>query len=181
MANLSDFKVGDVLLTFGLDMGCHKCVCKTEVVKIDERGIVTYDGDCRMLATWDDMRYFNDYFLYSEEQEMAMQEQCDNEYNEWRNACKRQAERAEKYCMERNEKTKRIIKEKGHFDGTHTIFELSKKSDFFRWKKYVIHSINEELNVFGVAEDGDTMLLPMDDLCVPTQWQIESEVDNAAA
>lgn len=176
MANLSDFKVGDVLLTFGLDMGCHKCVCKTEVVKIDERGIVTYDGDCRMLATWDDMRYFNDYFLYSEEQEMAMQEQCDDAYNAWVEACKRQAEEAHRHHIERNERMKRIIKEKGYFDGTFYIIELSGKTNFFRWKKYDVLHINENLDLFGMSEDEDTMYVNIDDLPVPSFWEIEKEV-----
>lgn len=181
MANLSDFKVNDVLLTYGADMGCHKCVCKTKITKIDERGIVTYDDDCYMLITWDNMKYANDYFLYSVEQEKAMQEQCDKEYNEWQEACRKQSERAEQYYKEWTEKLKKLVNEKGHFDGTHTIVELSNKYNFYRWKQYDIKHINENLDVFGVANDGDTMTINIDDLCAPTMKNIFNEVENKAA
>ena len=105
-----------------------------------------------------------------------MQEQCNKEYNEWVEECERQAERTEKYHRERNEKLKALIKEKGYSDGTHIIFELSGKNYFNRWKKYDILHINEDLQVFGVADDGDTMFLSLDDLCVPTQIDIQKEV-----
>jgi len=173
MANLSDFKVGDILLTYGLDMACHKCVCKTKVVRIEERGIVTYDDDCYMLATWESMEHYNDYFLYSEEQEKVMQEECDNEYNEWVAACRRQAERAHKHHIERNERLKSLISAKGG------VVNLSGKDDFYRWKPYTIVSINEKLDVLGVAEDNGTMSLNIDDLCVPTQQRIEKEIEAA--
>ena len=177
MANLSDFNVGDVLLTYGSDMGCHKCVCKVKVLSVDEDGIIIEsDGGCRILYEWKNMQYFNDYFSYSEEQKKVMQEQCDKEYNEWVEKCERQAERAEKYHRERNEKLKALIKEKGYSDGTHIIFELSGKNYFNKWKKYDILHINEDLQVFGVADDGDTMFLSLDDLCVPTQIDIQKEV-----
>ena len=181
MANLREFKVGDILLTYGLDMGCHKCVCKTEITSIDERGIVTKDDGCLILNTWENMKYANDYFLYSKEQEKAMQEQCDKEYNDWVKACNEQMERATKHHRERNERLKSLIKEKGYFDGTHTIFELSGKSNFFRWKKHDILHINEDLQIFGMAEDKDTMFLNLDDLCVPTQWEIIDEIENEVA
>ena len=176
MANLSDFKAGDVLLTYGSDMACHKCVCETKVLSVGEEGIITESDGCRMLAKWKDMQYFDDYFPYSEEQKKAMQEQCDKEYNEWVEACERQTERAEKYHRERNERLKALIKEKGYSDGTHIIFELSGKNNFFKKKKYDILHINEELQVFGVADDEDTMFLSLDDLCVPTQIDIQKEV-----
>ena len=177
MANLSDFKANDVLLTYGSDMGCHKCVCKVKVLSVGEDGIITKTSDdCCILHKWKDMQYYNDYFLYSEEQKKAMQEQCDKEYNEWAEACERQAERAEKYHCERNEKLKTLIKEKGYSDGTHIIFELSGKNHFNHYKKYDILHINEDLQVFGVAEDGDTMFLSLDDLNVPTQIDIQKEV-----
>lgn len=179
MANLSIFNVGDNLLTWGLDMSCRKCVVRTKVVGKDERGIVTYSDGCRILNTWDSMERYNDYFPYSEEKEREMQEECDNEYNAWREACRKQMERAHKHHMERNEKLKSLIKEKGSFDGSHTIIFLSGKSNFFRWKKYDILYINEELNILGMAEDEDTMFLNLDDLCVPTQWEIEEEVKAA--
>ena len=177
MANLSDFKVGDVLLTYGADMGCHKCVVKTKVLSVDERGIVTEGDGCRIIYTWDDMKYLNDYFPYSEEQEKAMQEKCDSEYNAWREACRRQAERAKKFAMERDNKTKGIIKAKGVSDGTHTILALSGKGTFFRWKSYNIVGINEELDMLGIAEDGDKMYLNIHDVPVPTQLGVEREVD----
>jgi hypothetical protein len=180
MANLSDFKVNDVLLTYGLDMGCHKCVCTTKITEINERGIVTYDDDCYMLTTWENMKYAKDYFLYSVEQEKAMQEQCDKEYNEWREACRKQLERAEQYHKEWTEKLKRLVSEKGNFDGTHTIVELSHKSSFYRWKNYFIHNINEELQLFGVADDGDTMYISINEMCVPTMNEIEHELKNKA-
>ena len=176
MANLSDFNVGDVLLTYGSNMGCHKCVCKVKVLSVGEEGIITESDDCRILHKWKDMQYFNDYFPYSEEQKKVMQEQCDKEYNEWVEKCERQTERAEKYHRERNEKLKALIKEKGYSDGTHIIFELSGKNYFNKWKKYDILHINEGLQVFGVADDGDTMFLSLDDLCVPTQIDIQKEV-----
>ena len=176
MANLSDFKSGDLLLTFGLDMNCHKCVVKTKFVSSDEEGIVTFSDDCYILTRWEDMEHADDYFLYTKEQEKKMQDYCDKKYNEWLEACRKQLERAHKYHIERNERLKNRIKEKGYFDGTHTIFELSGKNNFYRWKKYDILHINEELNVFGVADDGDTMFLTLDDLCVPTQEDIEREV-----
>jgi hypothetical protein len=177
MANLSDFKAGDVLLTYGSDMGCHKCVCKEKVLSVGEEGIITKTSDgCRILYKWKNMQHYNGYFLYSEEQEKAMQKQCDNEYNEWLEACRKQLERAHKYHIERNERLKNRIKEKGYFDGTHTIYELSGKNNFYRWKKYDILHIDDELNIFGVADDGDTMFLTLDDLCVPTQQEIEREV-----
>lgn len=181
MASLSNFKVGDVLLTYGMDMGCHKCVVTTKVVAIDERGIITKsdEDDCLILHAWRDMEYYNDYFLYSEEQEKAMQQECDNEYNAWVEACRKQAERAHKSHMERNERMKNTIKEKGYFDGTHTIFELSGKTNFFRWKKYDILHINENLDLFGMAEDGDTMYVNIDDLAVPSYIEIESELKAA--
>ena len=181
MANLSTFNVGDVLLTYGADMGCHKCVVKTQVLSKDEHGIVTYSDGCRILSTWENMEYYNDYFLYSEEQEKAMQEQCDNEYNEWRKACDRELEEAHRYHIERNEKTKRLIKEYGVQCGGCMVFELSGQSTFYRWKKYKIMLIDEHLNVFGVAEDEDTMLLSIDDLAVPIRWEIEKEVDKMIA
>ena len=183
MANLSDFRVGDVVLTYGLDMACHKCVCKTKVVKIDERGIVTKsdEDDFSILATWNNMQHFNDYFLYSEEQEKAMQEQCDNEYNEWREACRKQEERAHQYYIEWTESLKKLIREKGYFDGTHTIFELSEGHSFFRWKKYDILHINEHLDCFGMADDEDTMFLNIDELPAPTQMKIKDEVEKGAA
>ena len=81
--------------------------------------------------------------------------------------------------MERNERLKNLIKEKGSFDGSHTIIFLSGKSNLYRWKKYDILYINEDLNVFGMADDEDTMFLNLDDLCVPTQWEIEEEVKAA--
>lgn len=177
MANLSDFNVGDVLLTYGCsDMGCYKCVYKVKVLSVGEEGIITESDGCRILHKWKDMQYFNDYFPYSEEQKKVMQEQCDKEYNEWVEECERQAERAEKYHRERNEKLKALIKEKGYSDGTHIIFELSGKNYFNKWKKYDILHINEDLQVFGVADDGDTMFLSLDDLCVPTQIDIQKEV-----
>lgn len=177
MANLSDFKAGDILLTYGADMGCHKCVCKEKVLSVGEDGIITKTSDgCRILYKWKDMQHYNGYFPYSEEQKKAMQEQCDKEYNEWVEACERQTERAEKYHRERNEKLKALIREKGYSDGTHIIFELSGKNYFNRWKKYDILHINEDLQVFGVAEDGDTMFLSLDDLNVPTQIDIQKEV-----
>lgn len=174
MANLIFFNVGDVLLTYGMDMACHKCVVKTKVVEKNERGIVTYSDGCRILNSWENMEHYNDYFPYSEEQEKKMQEECDNEYNEWVEACKRQLERAHKHHIERNETLKNIIKAKGG------VVNLSGKSDFYRWKRYTIVSINEELNVFGVADDKTTMSISIDDLCVPTLQQIESEVKAAA-
>lgn len=177
MANLSDFNVGDVLLTYGCsDMGCYKCVYKVKVLSVGEEGIITESDGCRILHKWKDMQYFNDYFPYSEEQKKVMQEQCDKEYNEWVEECERQAERTEKYHHERNEKLKALIKEKGYSDGTHIIFELSGKNYFNKWKKYDILHINEDLQVFGVADDGDTMFLSLDDLCVPTQIDIQKEV-----
>ena len=177
MAILSDFNVGDVLLTYGCsDMGCYKCVYKVKVLSVGEEGIITESDGCRILHKWKDMQYFNDYFPYSEEQKKVMQEQCNKEYNEWMKECERQAERAEKYHRERNEKLKALIKEKGYSDGTHIIFELSGKNYFNRWKKYDILHINEDLQVFGVANDGDTMFLSLDDLCVPTQIDIQKEV-----
>lgn len=177
MANLSDFNVGDVLLTYGCsDMGCYKCVYKVKVLSVGEEGIITESDGCRILHKWKDMQYFNDYFPYSEEQKKVMQEQCDKEYNEWVEECERQAERTEKYHRERNEKLKALIKEKGYSDGTHIIFELSGKNYFNKWKKYDILHINEDLQVFGVADDGDTMFLSLDDLCVPTQIDIQKEV-----
>lgn len=180
MANLSDFKVGDVLLTYGLDMACHKCVCKSKVLSIDERGIVTDCGEgCRMLATWENMEHFNDYFPYSVEQEKAMQEYCDNEYDAWREACRKQLDEAHRHHIERNERMKSLIKEKGYFDGTFTIFELSGKSNFYRWKKYDILHINENLDVFGMSADEDTMFLNIDDLPVPTYLEIEQELKAA--
>ena len=176
MAILSDFNVGDVLLTYGTDMGCHKCVCKVKVLSVGKEGIITESDGCRVLYKWKHVQYFNDYFPYSEEQKKVMQEQCDKEYNEWVEKCERQAERAEKYHRERNEKLKALIKEKGYSDGTHIIFELSGKNYFNKWKKYDILHINEDLQLFGVADDGDTMFLSLDDLCVPTQIDIEKEV-----
>lgn len=177
MANLSDFNVGDVLLTYGCsDMGCYKCVYKVKVLSVGEEGIITESDGCRILHKWKDMQYFNDYFPYSEEQKKVMQEQCDKEYNEWVEECERQAERTEKYHRERNEKLKALIKEKGYSDGTHIIFELSGKNYFNKWKKYDILHINEDLQLFGVADDGDTMFLSLDDLCVPTQIDIQKEV-----
>ena len=179
MAKLSDFKVGDNLLTFGLDMGCHKCVVTTKVVGMDKRGIITYSDGCRILNSWDDMDRFDDYYLYSEEQEKAMQEICDKKYRDWEEACRKQMERAERYHMERNAKLKRMVKEKGYFDGTHTIIELSGKNNFYRWKKYDILHINENLDLFGMAEDGDTMFLNIDDLPVPPQIDIQKEIEAA--
>ena len=177
MAILSDFNVGDVLLTYRCsDMECYKCVYKVKVLSVGKEGIITESDGCRILHKWKDMQYFNDYFPYSEEQKKVMQEQCDKEYNEWVEKCERQAERAEKYHRERNEKLKALIKEKGYSDGTHIIFELSGKNYFNRWKKYDILHINEDLQVFGVANDGDTMFLSLDDLCVPTQIDIQKEV-----
>ena len=178
MAILSDFNVGDVLLTYGCsDMGCYKCVYKVKVLSVGEEGIITESDGCRILHKWKDMQYFNDYFPYSKEQKKVMQEQCDKEYNEWVEECERQAERTEKYHRERNEKLKALIKEKGYSDGTHIIFELSGKNYFNRrMKKYDILHINEDLQVFGVADDGDTMFLSLDDLCVPTQIDIQKEV-----
>ncbi len=183
MANLSDFKVGDVLLTYGMDMGCHKCVCKTEIVEINERGIVTKseDADYKTIATWDNMQYFNDYFLYSEEQEREMQECCDDAYKKWREACDRELEEARKYCEERNEETKRIIKEKGRSCGKYSSVELSGKSSFFRWKKYNIYAIDEDLKMFGIAEDGDTMMISIDDVAVPIKLEVEEEVRKLVA
>lgn len=181
MANLSDFKVGDVLLTYGSDMGCHKCVCKTKVINIDKRGIVTEGDGCNILATWQNMQYFNDYFLYSEEQEKTMQEQCNNEYNEWLEACRKQSERAHQYYIEWTERLKKIINEKGYFDGTHTIFELSEGHSFFRWKKYDILHINEHLECFGMSQDKDTMSISIDDLPAPTQMKIKNELEKVAA
>ena len=183
MANLSDFKVGDVLLTYGADMGCHKCVCKTQIVSIDERGIVTKsdEDDFLMLATWENMQHFNDYFLYSVEQEKAMQEQCDNEYNEWLEACRKQEEEAHRHHIEWTEGLKKLIKEKGHLEDTHMVFDLSGKSDFFRWKQYNIMHINDELQLFGVAADGDTMCIDMCETPVPTWWEIEREIKNKVA
>ena len=165
MANLSDFKVGDVLLTYGADMGCHKCVVKTQVLSKDECGIVTY----------------SDYFLYSVEQEKAMQEQCDNEYNEWLEACRKQEEEAHRHHIEWTEGLKKLIKEKGHLEDTHMVFDLSGKSDFFRWKQYNIMHINDELQLFGVAADGDTMCIDMCETPVPTWWEIEREIKNKVA
>lgn len=177
MAILSDFNVGDVLLTYGCsDMGCYKCVYKVKVLSVGEEGIITESDGCRILHKWKDMQYFNDYFPYSEEQKKVMQEQCDKEYNEWVEECERQTERTEKYHRDRNEKLKALIKEKGYSDGTHIIFELSGKNYFNKWKKYDILHINEDLQVFGVADDGDTMFLSLDDLCVPTQIDIQKEV-----
>ena len=182
MANLSEFKVGDNLLTYGLDMGCHKCVVRTKVVGMSKYGITTYSDGCRILTTWDDMDICgNDYFLYTEEQEKRMQAYCDKLYNEWEEACRRQMERAKKYHMERNEKAKSLIKEKGYHDGQCMIFDLSGKNNFYRWKKYDILYINENLQVFGMADDEDTMFLDLDDLCVPTQQEIISELENEVA
>ena len=178
MANLSDFKVGDILLTYGSDMGCHKCVCKTKVLSIDKRGIVTEGDDCNILATWENMQYFDDYFLYSEEQEKAMQEQCDKEYNEWLEACRKQSERAHQYHIEWTENLKKLVREKGYSNGIHTTFDLS---EGHTWNKYDILHINEDLDLFGVAEDGDTMLLNIDDLPVPTMMEIKDEVEKGAA
>ena len=142
MAILSDFNVGDVLLTYGCsDMGCYKCVYKVKVLSVGEDGIITESDGCRVLHKWKDMQYFNDYFPYSKEQKKVMQEQCNKEYNEWVEECERQAERTEKYHRERNEKLKALIKEKGYSDGTHIIFELSGKNYFNRWKKYDISYI----------------------------------------
>lgn len=183
MANLSDFKVNDVLLTYGADMYCHKCVCKTKITEINERGIVTKSDGCdySSITTWDNMKYAKDYFLYSVEQEKAMQEQCDKEYNEWRDACDRELEEARKYCEERREKTKKIIKEKGRLCGTHFVVDLNGKSSFFRWKKYAIYSIDDDLDMFGIAEDGDTMILNIDEVAVPIKWEVEKEVDKLIA
>ena len=98
MAILSDFNVGDVLLTYGCsDMGCYKCVYKVKVLSVGEEGIIIESDGCRILHKWKDMQYFNDYFPYSKEQKKIMQEQCNKEYNEWVEECERQAERAEKY------------------------------------------------------------------------------------
>ena len=88
-------------------------------------------------------------------------------------------ERAHKHHMERNEKLKNLIKEKGYFDGTHTIIELSGKNNFYRWKKYDILHINENLDLFGMAENGDTMFLNIDDLPVPPQIDIQKEIEAA--
>ena len=178
MANLSDFKVGDVLLTFGLDMGCHKCVCKTKVVKIDERGIVIKGDYCNILAEWKDMQYFDDYFPYSEEQEKKMQEQCDKEYNEWLEACRKQGEEAHQHHVEWTERLKKLISEKGYFDGTHTIFELS---EGHTWHKYDILHINENLECFGMSQDEDTMFFSINDLPVPTMMGIMDEVEKGVA
>ena len=177
MANLSVFNVGDDILTYGADMGCHKCVVRTKVLGRNEEGIILEGDGCRIIYTWDTMQHFNDYFPYSEEQERAMQEKCDREYNEWREACKRQAERAKKFAMERDNKTKGIIKAKGVSDGTHTTLALSGKGTFFRWKSYNIVGINENLDMLGVAEDGDTMYLNIHNVPVPTQLEVEREVD----
>ena len=125
--------------------------------------------------------YAKDYFLYSVEQEKAMQEQCDKEYNEWRDACDRELEEARKYCEERREKTKKIIKEKGRLCGTHFVVDLNGKSSFFRWKKYAIYSIDDDLDMFGIAEDGDTMILNIDEVAVPIKWEVEKEVDKLIA
>ena len=175
MANLSDFRVGDVLLTYGLDMSCHKCVCKTEITEINDEGIVTKSEECdyMIITTWENMKYANDYFLYSPKQEKAMQDYCDNAYNEWVAACRRQAEEAHRHHLERNEKLKSLIKAKGG------IVILSGKNDFYRWRPYVIVSINEKLDVLGVAEDNSTMSVSLDDLCVPTQQSIKSEIEAA--
>lgn len=180
MANLSDFKVGDVLLTYGLDMACHKCVVKTKIVDSNERGIVTYSDGCRLLVRWEDVPNFNDYFLYTPEKEMEMRKICKKAYNDWVKACKKQLEDAHKFHTERNAKLKNLIKEKGYFDGTHTIFELSEENTFFRWKKYDVLHINEDLNLFGMANDGDTMYLNLDELCVPDQYKIIDELEEAA-
>jgi hypothetical protein len=173
MANLSVFNVGDVLLTYGLDMACHKCVVKTKVVSKDERGIVTYSDGCHILNSWENMEHYNDYFLYSAEKEKEMQDFCDNAYNEWVAACKKQTERAHKHHIERNERLKSLISAKGG------VVNLSGKDDFYRWKPYTIVSINEKLDVLGVAEDNGTMSLNIDDLCVPTQQRIEKEIEAA--
>ena len=173
MANLVFFNVGDVLLTYGLDMACHKCVVKTKVVSKDERGIVTYSDGCHILNSWENMEHYNDYFPYSEEQEKKMQEECDNAYNEWREACRKQLEEAHRHHIERNERMKSLIKAKGG------IINLSGKDDFYRWKPYTIVSINDKLDVLGVAEDNATMSLNIDDLCVPTQQRIEKEIEAA--
>jgi hypothetical protein len=180
MANLNSFNVGDVLLTYGMDMACHKCVVKTKVVEKNERGIVTYSDGCHILNSWENMEHSNDYFPYSVEKEKAMQKECDDAYNAWVEACKRQAEEAHRHHIERNERMKRIIKEKGYFDGTFYIIELSGKTNFFRWKKYDVLHINENLDLFGMSEDEDTMYVNIDDLPVPTQQQIVSEVKAAA-
>ena len=176
MANLSEFKAGDLLLTYGLDMSCHKCVCMSKVISVGKKGIVTESDGCRMIATWDNMEHFNDYFPYSVEKEKAMQKECDDAYNAWVEACKRQAEEAHRHHIERNERMKRIIKEKGYFDGTFYIIELSGKTNFFRWKKYDVLHINENLDLFGMSKDEDTMYVNIDDLPVPSFWEIEKEV-----
>ena len=57
MAILSDFNVGDVLLTYYSDMGCHKCVCNVKVSSVDEDGIIIEsDGGCRILYEWKNMQ-----------------------------------------------------------------------------------------------------------------------------
>ena len=180
MANLREFKVGDVLLTYGMNMDCHKCVCTTKVVCIDEHGIITKsdDDDCLILCAWSDMEYYNDYFPYSVEKEREMQEECDREYNEWKEACRRQAEEAHKHHNERIERMKRIIREKGYFNASvpSMVIDLSHKTTFFRWKKYVVYHIDEDLDMFGVADDGDTMYLNIDEVPVPSFWEIEEEI-----
>ena len=181
MAKLSDFKAGDILLTYGSDMGCHKCVCITKVLSVSEDGIVTESDGCRMIARWKDMQYFDGYFPYSEGQRKAMQTQCDKEYNEWLEACRKERERAEKYHIERTERMRKLVTEKGYSDGTHTIFDLSDGYCFFRWKKYDILHINDQLQVFGIADDGDTMFLSVDDLPVPTIRKIMDELEKRAA
>ena len=172
--------------TIGIDMSCFKVVCECTIYKID-----TEKDTMVMTCDDDDLKYIvhgvnklfgddieHDYFEYTEENRKKLQDYCDKAYNDWREACKRQAERAEKYHRERNAKTKRIVKEHGYFNGTHTIIELTCNVDFFRWKKYVVKHINEDLEVFGVADDGDTMYISLDDLCAPTQMTIEREVDT---
>lgn len=181
MAKLSDFKVGDVLLTYGSDMGCHKCVCKAKVLSVSEEGIVTESDGIRIFARWKDMQCFDDYFPYSEEQEKAMQAQCDKEYDEWLEACRKQAERAARCHAERTRRMKESVIKKGYSDGTHTIFDLSDGYCFFRWKKYDILYINDQLQVFGIADDGDTMFLSVDELPVPTIQKIMDELGMGAA
>ena len=100
-------KIGDKILSFGLDENCHKCVAVSTVCEWNEEEnyyIVAEEGNpyrsrlTIVMKCWDGRisDAHNECWKYSAARKAEMEKVCENEYNAWRERVDAQIARARK-------------------------------------------------------------------------------------
>ena len=84
------YKLGDKVLSIGMDMQCFKAVSISRIFEINEDNFVfaeVGDEDCKVVLP---ISYLEEFYVYNKANRKKLQDYCDKCYKEWEEAVARQ-------------------------------------------------------------------------------------------